>query len=131
MSDPSDGALRLLLVFEAASFAIASSVHFGILVDGYQHRTAGTAEGIIAVVLLAGLAASLFGFVPTRAAAITVQALALAGTLVGVFTIAIGVGPRTVPDVVYHLGIVGVLVVGLVVATRTRHGPDARIERPR
>ena len=127
MSDPSDGALRLLLVFEAASFAIASSVHFGILVDGYQHRTAGTAEGIIAVVLLAGLAASLFGFVPTRAAAITVQALALAGTLVGVFTIAIGVGPRTV----YHLGIVGVLVVGLVVATRTRHGPDARIERPR
>jgi len=42
----------------------------------------------------------------------------LLGTLVGIFTIAIGVGPRTVPDIVYHVTIVIVLVSGLVVAAR-------------
>ncbi|MGQ0810691.1 MAG: hypothetical protein ACT4OO_05640 [Nitrospiraceae bacterium] len=36
------------------------------------------------------------------------------GTLVGVFTIIVGVGPRTTPDVVYHLAIVAVLFWGLI-----------------
>lgn len=38
--------------------------------------------------------------------------------MVGVFTIAVGFGPRTVPDVVYHLAILTTLVWGLVVAAR-------------
>lgn len=51
---------------------------------------------------------------------IAAQSFALLGTLVGIFIIIIGIGPRTVPDVVYHVGIVIVLVCGLVVAARTR-----------
>jgi hypothetical protein len=47
-----------------------------------------------------------------------VATLALMGTLVGVFTIVIGVGPRTVPDVAYPVLIVTVLMSGLVVAAR-------------
>jgi hypothetical protein len=39
-------------------------------------------------------------------------------SLVGVFTIIIGIGPRTVPDVVYHAGIVVLLIYGLVAARR-------------
>jgi hypothetical protein len=35
------------------------------------------------------------------------------GTLVGIFTIIVGVGPRSVPDVVYHIVMVLVLVWGL------------------
>ena len=50
------------------------------------------------------------------------QGFALLGTLVGVFTIAIGVGPRTVPDVAYHAIIVLVLLPGLVVAARSLKG---------
>jgi hypothetical protein len=38
--------------------------------------------------------------------------------LVGILTIAIGVGPRTMPDALYHIAIVVVLVSGLVVAMR-------------
>ncbi len=34
------------------------------------------------------------------------------------FTIVVGVGPRTVPDIAYHVAIVAVLVWGLVVAKR-------------
>jgi hypothetical protein len=54
----------------------------------------------------------------TRPVGIAAQGFALFGTLVGVFTIAIGVGPRTAPDVAYHIGIVVVLVWGLVFAAR-------------
>ena len=46
------------------------------------------------------------------------QEFALLGTLVGVFTIIVGVGPRTLPDVAYHLAIIVVLVFGLIFAKR-------------
>jgi hypothetical protein len=34
--------------------------------------------------------------------------------------IAIGVGPRTVPDLVFHVGIVVVFIWGLIVTARAR-----------
>jgi hypothetical protein len=34
--------------------------------------------------------------------------------------IAVGVGPRTGPDILYHIAIVAVLVWGIVVARRAR-----------
>jgi len=42
----------------------------------------------------------------------------LLGTLVGLATIAIGVGPRTAPDIAYHVAIAAILVWGLAVARR-------------
>ena len=51
-------------------------------------------------------------------AGLSAQAFTLFGTMVGIFTIVIGVGPRTIPDIVYHVAIVIVLVTGLVVARR-------------
>jgi hypothetical protein len=42
------------------------------------------------------------------------------------FTIAVGVGPRTVPDIAYHIAIVLVLVWGLRVAARTPERAGAR-----
>jgi hypothetical protein len=41
-------------------------------------------------------------------------------------SIAVGVGPRTVPDVVYHGAIVVVLVWGLTVTVRARPDDAAR-----
>lgn len=58
----------------------------------------------------------------TRGIGIGVQAFALLGTLVGIFTIIIGIGPRTTPDIAYHVIIVMVLVSGLIVAFRAQ--PD-------
>ena len=110
------GAIRTLLLVEAVSFVAASLVHAGVVIDGYEHREARTAEGIIAIVLIAGLVLTWIRPAWTRAAALAAQGFALFWTLVGVFVIIIGVGPRTVPDVVYHVAIVGVLIYGLVVA---------------
>jgi hypothetical protein len=108
--------VRLLLLFEAATFLIAAAIHGGWLISGYEHREAQIAETVIAVVLLGGLAMS--WIVSTRAAGLAAQGFALLGTLVGISTIAVGVGPRTTPDILYHLGIVIVLVYGLIVAWR-------------
>lgn len=89
-----------------------------MLVNGYQHQQARIAESLTALVLLAGLGLSWIRPAWTRPAGILAQGFALLGTLVGLFTIALGVGPQTAPDVAYHLGILAVLVWGLVVAAR-------------
>ena len=109
--------LRVLLVLETATFVTAALIHFGNLVEGYRHQAAATGESVIAVVLLCGLALSWRW--PTQAV-IASQAFATLGVLVGLMTIAIGVGPRTVPDIAYHVGILITLIVGLAIAVRTR-----------
>ncbi|WP_266081043.1 hypothetical protein [Haladaptatus caseinilyticus] len=112
--------VRVLLAVEATSFFLAALVHAGLLTQGFEHHEAMIAEGTIGIVLLLGLAItwiqprSMFSF------AVAVQAFALLGTFVGIFTIAVGIGPRTVPDIVYHVAIAIVLTSGLVLAVRSR-----------
>ncbi len=118
--------VRLFLLFEAATFAAASLVHAGVPVTGYEHRQARVAELVIAIVLLAGLASTWIRSAWTRVSGLAAQGFALLGTTVGLFMIAIGVGPRTAPDVVYHVAIVAVLVCGLTVAARAQSGPGLR-----
>src|SRR5437660_12736180 len=119
---PAFHTLRLVLLVEAVSFAAAALIHGGVFIAGYEHPLASRAEGVIALVLFAGLALALVQRAWTRGVALLAQAFALLGTLVGVFTIVIGVGPRTVPDLVYHAAIVVVLVWGLSVAARAGSG---------
>jgi hypothetical protein len=112
--------LRLLLLVEAATFIAAASVHAGALIRGYEHREARIAETVIALVLIAGATMTWVRPAFARAAALAAQGFALFGTLIGIFTIAIGIGPRSALDVVYHVIIVAVLAWGLVVAWRAR-----------
>lgn len=119
--------IRVFLLAEAGAFAAAALVHSGVLVDGYEHDRARVAESVIALVLLAGLALSWVRPARTREAGIVAQGFALLGTLVGVLTIIVGVGPRTAPDVVYHLGIVAVLIWGLTVAVRASTEAERRV----
>jgi hypothetical protein len=110
--------MRLFLFGEASTFVVAALIHRGVLFGGYQHRDAAIAESVIGTVLLAGLALTWIRPQAFRAIAIAAQGFALLGTLVGIFTIVVGVGPRTVPDVVYHVAIVMVLASGLNIARR-------------
>jgi hypothetical protein len=105
---------------EAMTFFAAAAIHAGLLVDGYQHREARIAETVIGAVLLAGAAAASMNPRWTRAGGLIAQGFALVGTLVGITTIAIGIGPRTFADISYHILIVLVLMYGLVVAYRMR-----------
>jgi len=109
-----------LLASEVALFALASLVHAGALGDGHRHAPAATAEGVIAAILLAGLVGYLL--IPTRAhqAALTAQVAALLGTLIGLFTIIIGVGPQTGADYVFHAVLLLVLPAGLAYTASDR-----------
>ena len=98
----------------------AALVHSGVLTARYEHSRAKIAEAVIASVLLAGAMLSWALPASRRSIEIAAQSFALAGTVVGLFTIAVGVGPRTLPDVIYHLGMVAMLVWGLLGMLRVR-----------
>jgi hypothetical protein len=108
--------LRVLMLLEAASFGTAAAIHFGALLDGYGHRKAGTAETVLAVVPVAGSLAARGGRSRALRIALSAQAFAVFGVVVGLFTIAIGVGPRTALDLAYHGIILVLLVTGLAAA---------------
>ena len=112
--------IRAFLTLEAAAFVVAACIHRGLLIQGYEHREARIAESVIALVLFVGLLLTWIRPRTTRAFGLAAQGFALFWTLVGLFTIVIGIGPRTTPDIVYHIAIVIVLVCGLVAAARLR-----------
>ena len=110
--------VRLLLLVEAAVFIIAAFTHFGQFLGGYEHQRAGIAETTIAAVLLLGWLVSWLRPGMTRAVGLVAQGFALLGTIVGVTMVAIGVGPRTPLDIIYHVGMIILLVYGLIVTVR-------------
>ena len=91
--------IRLLLFGEAVVFLIAAFVHAGMWIDGYQHREARIAESVLAGALYVGLGLSWLRPLRTRKAGLAAQGFALFGTLIGIFTIIVGVGPRTISDI--------------------------------
>lgn len=111
--------VRLLLLVEAAVFLTAASIHFGLVMSGYAHQQAATAESVIAGVLLLGLLVSWVRPGSTRGAGLAAQGFALLGTAVGVVMVIIGIGPRSPLDIVYHAGMVVLLVYGLVATARS------------
>lgn len=122
-------AIRLFLLLEGIAFITASLTHFGVLIHGYEHRRAGTAESVIGIVLLAGFVLTWMLPRSTRGIGIAVQAFALLGTCVGIYMIAIGVGPRTFPDIAFHIAIVIALISGLIVAFRAQKQVGANVPR--
>jgi len=111
--------IRFYLGLEVLIFLAAALIHFEVLFDGYPDASAGIAESVIAGVLLLGLILSWARPPWTRAAGLATQIFALLGTFVGL-TLLFVVGPRTTLDIVIHLVMVGVLIVGLVVTARSR-----------
>jgi len=111
-------ATRILLFLEATAFAAAALVHSGVIPRSYAHHRAAIAESVIAVILLVGWALTFLSLPVARGTAIAVQALALFGTIVGMIATIIGIGPQTLPDTVFHLMMLLVLMGGLVAFAR-------------
>jgi len=110
--------VRGFLLLQTAIFLAALSIHFGVSLGGYGHQAAGTAESVIAVVVGAGF---LLTWTPppwSRRAATGAQAFGILGVLVGLFTIAIGIGPRTVLDLTLHGAMLLTLIAGLAITLR-------------
>ena len=110
--------VRLFLLGEGLGFVAAALVHAGVLLSGHEHPQAKIAEGLIAVVLLGGLALSWLRPAAALPIGLAVQGFALLGTVVGLITIAGGVGPRSTLDLGFHAGILLVLGCGLALNWR-------------
>ncbi|WP_255681644.1 hypothetical protein [Natrinema sp. SYSU A 869] len=78
------------------------------------------AESVIGTVLLVGLAMTWIRPKSMFSVSAIVQAFALVGSLIGLWTIIVGIGPRTIPDIVYHVAIILVLIGGIVFAWHAR-----------
>ena len=115
---PTRRLIRAFLAGEAATFIVAALVHAGILTNADPHEAAATGESVIAIALVIGLALTWAGLGSVATIGILFQGFALFGTLVGILTIIAGVGPQSWPDIAYHVAISGVLLLGVVVASR-------------
>jgi len=115
---PTRRAVRAFLAVEALTFIVAALVHAGVLTNADPHPAAATGESVIAIALVIGFALTWMGLTSVATIGILAQGFALFGTLVGILTIVAGVGPQSVPDITYHVAISGVLIVGVVVASR-------------
>lgn len=110
--------VRIWIGAIAVSLLSASSIHFGLLIQGYRDQQAATAEAVIGTVMLVGLGLTWAPGPWSRRAAVGTLAFGLLGALVGLFTVVIGVGPRTLPDIVYHVALVAASIAALVTAIR-------------
>src|SRR6267143_6739076 len=109
---------RGVLLLQIAIFLSMVSIHFGLLIGGYRHRSAGTAELVIAAALVAVL---LLTWTPrpwSRRSATAVQSFGILGVLGGLSTIAIGIGPRTMLDLTLNAALLLTLIVGLAITLR-------------
>lgn len=104
---------KTLLAFEAVLFITASLVHAGVILPGFEHARAATAEGVIGAALALGVVGCFVLPQRVREIALATQAFALLGTMIGLFTVIIGIGPRTTPDYLFHTALLVTLAAGL------------------
>jgi hypothetical protein len=124
-------AIGALMLLEAASLAVASSLHLAGVVHGqapFDPDHAGIAEALIGVVLALGGVAMLRA--PRRAwrAGLAATGVAIAGFVVGLsFTLQGG----HAPDIAYHLALLPVFLATFAVLLRhrTRRAPAVTGER--
>ncbi|MBY5409038.1 hypothetical protein HFO98_11270 [Rhizobium leguminosarum] len=119
-------AVAILLLIETSLYAIASLTHAGFILEGHEHRQAMIAEAVISAVLLLGLISLGLDRPWSLTAAIFAQSFALLGTLVGAFTIAVGVGPQTTLDYITHAVMILLLITGLVWLVKNRSASSLR-----
>ena len=112
--------IRGFLLLQIVIFLSMVAIHFGLLIGGYSHRGARAAESAITVILVAGL---LLTWMPppwSRRAASAAQSIGMLGVLLGLFTIALGIGPRTILDLVLNGALLLALIAGLALTLRKR-----------
>ena len=114
-------AVRGFLLVQIAIFLVLVTIHFGLLIGGYGHPPAGATESVIVAVLLLGL---LLTWTPppwSRRAATAAQSFGTLGVLVGMLTIALGIGPRIILDLSLNVVLLLTLIAG-VASTKTGAG---------
>lgn len=120
----------VVMLLEAATFCVAAALHLNariplgfVTVRGERVGQAAIAELVIAGALVFGALVVLGRPADARPLACFVTGFAIFGVIVGLTGIALGFGPRTIPDLVYHIAIMIVLLISFgVLMNRRRTG---------
>src|SRR6266581_4515775 len=116
--------IGVLMVLEAITFLLAAMLHMGIQFPlGFsepQIIPATIVEGLCGIFLAVGAYAVFARKSWAWQGAVAAHVFAVAGVLLGITALALGAGPSTQVNMIYHRVILGVLVVVLVLlATRS------------
>ena len=116
-------AIRWIMGVAALSLLVAAAMHAGFVIPG-PFNDAAMYETSVAVVLLVGLGLTFVGPGWARWGGLAATVLALAGACIGLYMAVRGLAPNTVADIVYHVALIALLLVGIAVAWR---GPVPRL----
>jgi hypothetical protein len=106
----------VLMVAEAVTFLLAALLHLGIPVGLSEPRIipAAIVEGLCGLFLAVSTYAVFARTTWAWGAALAANLFAIAGVLLGIAALALGAGPSTEGNTIYHRVILGVLIVVLV-----------------
>jgi hypothetical protein len=109
--------LRWIMAVAAASLLLAAALHAGLIISG-PFDSAAMYETGVAVILVVGLGLTFIGPSWARWGGLAAVVLALAGASIGLYLALAGIAPNTTLDLVYHVALVVLLIVGIGVAWR-------------
>jgi hypothetical protein len=109
--------LRLIMALAAASLLVAAALHAGLVIEGPMDQAAMYETGV-AVILVIGLAMTFVGPAWARWGGLAATVLALGGASIGLYVAILGIGPNTLADMIYHVALIALLLLGIVVAWR-------------
>jgi len=108
--------ITVLMVAEAVTFLLAALLHLGIPLGFSEPRIipAAIVEGLCGLFLAVSLSGVVTRTTWAWGSALAAHLVAVAGVLLGIISLALGLGPSTVANTIYHRVILGVLIVVLV-----------------
>jgi hypothetical protein len=108
--------ISVLMVAEALTFLLAALLHLGIPLGLSEPRIlpAAIVEGLCGLLLAGSTYAVVARTTWAWGVALATHLVAVAGVLLGITALALGAGPSTVANTIYHRVILGVLIVVLV-----------------
>jgi hypothetical protein len=108
--------ISMLMVAEAVTFLLAALLHLGIPLGFSEPRIipAAIVEGLCGLFLAVSTYAVVARTTWAWGTALAAHLFAVAGVLLGITALALGAGPSTEANTIYHRVILGVLVVVLV-----------------
>jgi fluoride ion exporter CrcB/FEX len=120
--------ISVLMGAEAVTFLLAALLHLGIPLGLSEPRIlpAAIVEGLCGLLLAVSTYAVVARTTWAWGAALATHLVAVAGVLLGITALALGAGPSTVANTIYHRVILGVLIAVLLLlatpAARTALG---------
>lgn len=120
--------LALVMFTNALLFFFGALQHTGLEIASFREPViipAAIVESICGISLVWGSLSLLAGIRRQWAAALLANAFALGGVLLGIVALALGAGPRTPTNDLYHRAMLGLIAASLLIVWFSRRNPSS------